>query len=88
MWKRKVMESIQILVRGKLRGKVLQNGAICVESYQINQDEHVVLAMREHPYDPYVVWYSDKEGNCRQGDYCHTLDEAMQRALKRSGWGK
>ena len=71
--------------RGVLRGAKLGNGALCVESWQVNQDEHVVLAMRTGSYDPYVVWYSDANGDCRQGDYCSTIGEALAIAEKRAG---
>lgn len=72
--------------RGALRGQTLQNGAICIESWQVNQDEHVVLAMRTGAYDPYVVWYSDKDGDCRVGDYCQTIQEAMEFAKGRGAY--
>jgi hypothetical protein len=71
--------------RGILRGTQLQNGALCIESWQVNQDEHVVLALREHSFDPYVVWYSDAAGNCCQGDYCQTIQEALSIANRRAG---
>jgi hypothetical protein len=70
---------------GTLRGNTLQNGAKCIESWQINQDDYVVLALREHSFDPYVVWYSDAAGNCRQGDYCQTIGEALGIAERRAG---
>lgn len=74
-----------ILTRGALRGQILQNGALCVESWQINQDEHVVLALREHPVDPYVVWTSTEDGNCSRGDYCRTIQDAIKAAERRAG---
>lgn len=73
------------MTRGALRGKMLQNGALCVESWQVNQDEHIVLALRDHPFDPYVVWTATDEGNCSRGDYCQTLQEAIKRAERRAG---
>jgi hypothetical protein len=73
------------MTRGALRGKMLQNGALCVESWQVNQDEHIVLALREHSFDPYVVWTSTDDGNCSRGDYCQTLQEAIKRAERRAG---
>ena len=76
---------MKLMTRGALRGQTLQNGAICVESWQINKDEHEVLDLREHSFDPYVVWYSDAAGNCRQGDYCQTIQEALFIANRRAG---
>jgi hypothetical protein len=49
---------MNLMTRGALRGHTLQNGALCLESWQINLDEHVVLALRDHSFDPYVVWTS------------------------------
>lgn len=80
------METIQVLQRGKLRGRVLENGALCIESWQIDPSNHVVLALRDHSYDPYVVWTATADGICSRGDYCHTLDEALQIGRKRAGW--
>jgi len=74
-----------VLTRGALRGHQLQNGALCIESWQINQDEHVVLALREHSYDPYVVWTSTVDGNCSRGDYCRTIQDAIACAERRAG---
>ena len=73
------------MTRGALRGKILQNGALCVESWQVNLDEHVVLALREHPVDPYVVWTATEDGNCSRGDYCRTIQEAIKAAERRAG---
>jgi len=73
------------LKRGALRGTQLQNGALCIESWQINLDEHVVLAIREHSVDPYVVWTSTEDGNCSRGDYCRTIQEAVAAAERRAG---
>jgi len=73
------------LTRGALRGQVLQNGALCLESWQVNLDEHVVLALRDHSFDPYVVWTSTADGNCSRGDYCRTIQEAISCAERRAG---
>jgi hypothetical protein len=73
------------MTRGALRGKTLQNGALCIESWQVNQDEHVVLALREHSVDPYVVWTATEDGNCSRGDYCRTIQEAIKAAERRAG---
>ena len=73
------------MTRGALRGKILQNGALCVESWQVNLDEHVVLALREHSVDPYVVWTATEDGNCSRGDYCRTIQEAIKAAERRAG---
>jgi hypothetical protein len=73
------------LKRGALRGTQLQNGALCLESWQVSVDHHIVLAMRDHSYDPYVVWDSTADGNCSRGDYCQTIQEAIQRAERRAG---
>ncbi len=73
------------MTRGALRGTQLQNGALCIESWQVNLDEHVVLALREHPVDPYVVWTATEDGNCSRGDYCRTLQEAIAAAERRAG---
>lgn len=72
------------LERG-LRGTTLQNGALCIASTIVRDGEAVVLAFRDHPVDPYVVWYSDLEGNCYQGSYCTTLEHAAQEFYRRSG---
>jgi hypothetical protein len=76
---------VNTMTRGALRGKILQNGALCVESWQVNLDEHVVLALREHPVDPYVVWTATEDGNCSRGDYCRTIQEAIKAAERRAG---
>jgi hypothetical protein len=73
------------MTRGALRGKTLQNGALCIESWQVNLDEHVVLALREHSVDPYVVWTATEDGNCSRGDYCRTIQEAIKAAERRAG---
>jgi hypothetical protein len=73
------------MTRGALRGKILQNGALCVESWQVNLDEHVVLALREHSYDPYVVWTATEDGICSRGDYCRTIQDAISCAERRAG---
>jgi hypothetical protein len=76
---------MNLVSRGSLRGLQLQNGALCIESWQINADEHVVLAFREHPIDCFVVWYSNEDGMCWQGDYCSTIQEAVAVAERRAG---
>jgi hypothetical protein len=76
---------VNTMTRGALRGKILQNGALCVESWQVNLDEHVVLALREHSVDPYVVWTATEDGNCSRGDYCRTIQEAIKAAERRAG---
>jgi hypothetical protein len=73
------------MTRGALRGTQLQNGALCIESWQINQDEHIVLALREHSYDPYVVWTATSDGICSRGDYCRTIQDAISCAERRAG---
>jgi hypothetical protein len=73
------------LKRGALRGTQLQNGALCLESWQVAADYHVVLALREHSFDPYVVWDASLDGNCSRGDYCQTIQEAVAVAEKRAG---
>lgn len=73
------------LESGALRGSQLQNGALCVESWQLSVDHHIVLAMRENSYDPYVVWDSTDDGNCSRGDYCRTIQEAIKKAERRAG---
>jgi hypothetical protein len=76
---------MNLMTRGALRGQILQNGALCLESWQINLDEHVVLALRDHSVDPYVVWTSSEDGNCSRGDYCRTIQEAVAAAERRAG---
>jgi hypothetical protein len=76
---------MNVMTRGALRGQQLQNGALCLESWQINLDEHVVLALRDHSFDPYVVWTSTEDGNCSRGDYCQTIQEAIACAERRAG---
>jgi hypothetical protein len=76
---------MRLVTRGALRGLQLQNGALAIESWQINADEHVVLAFREHPIDCFVVWTSDEFGNCFRGDYCSTIQEAISCAERRAG---
>ena len=80
------METVLVKQRGKLRGMTLQNGALCIESWQIDQDAHVVLALRETQFDPYVVWTAFEDGSCTRGDYCDTISEAVEVARKRAGW--
>ena len=48
---------MNVMTRGALRGQTLQNGALCLESWQVNLDEHVVLAMRDHSFDPILRYY-------------------------------
>ena len=80
------LEIVRDQVGQGLRGKHLQNGALCIASAPHRYDgEFVVLAFRDHPVDPYVVWYSDADGNCWQGDYCTTLMYAAARFFERSG---
>lgn len=67
------METIE-----SLRGQILQNGALCIESKK-RGDEFVVLAYRTHSYDPYVVWNADEAGNCWRGDYFPSLAAAVKR---------
>jgi hypothetical protein len=76
---------MELMTRGALRGTQLQNGALCIESWQINQDEHIVLALREHSYDPYVVWTATSDGICSRGDYCRTIQDAVRCAERRAG---
>jgi hypothetical protein len=76
---------MELMTRGALRGTQLQNGALCIESWQINQDEHIVLALREHSYDPYVVWTATSDGICSRGDYCRTIQDAISCAERRAG---
>lgn len=76
---------MKLVTRGALRGLQLQNGALAIESWQINADEHVVLAFREHPIDCFVVWYATEDGMCWQGDYCSTIQEAVRCAERRAG---
>lgn len=54
---------------------------------------YVVIALRaDHPLHPYVVWNAykttamaeDQNYNAERGDYCHTLEEALERYNKRS----
>ena len=73
------------LERG-LRGTHLQNGALCIAvAPAIFDGEFVVLAFRDHPVDPYVVWNADAAGNCWHGDYCTSLMYASARFFERSG---
>jgi hypothetical protein len=74
------------VARGRLRGTYLQNGALCIAAAPATHDgEFIVLAFRDHPVDPYVVWKADSAGNCWQGDYCTTLMYATARFFERSG---
>jgi hypothetical protein len=69
-----------------LRGTTLANGALCIASAPTRYEgEFIVLAFRDHPVDPYVVWTSDSAGNCHQGDYCTTLMYAAARFFERAG---
>jgi hypothetical protein len=76
---------MKLVSRGSLRGQKLNNGALCIESWQINADEHVVLAFREHPIDCFVVWTATEDGDCFRGDYCSTIQEAVAVAERRAG---
>jgi hypothetical protein len=75
---------MRLATRGALRGQVLQNGALCIESWQINADEHVVLALRDYAVDPYVVWTATEDGNCFRGDYCNSIHQAMEVVERRA----
>lgn len=75
----------QSLIRGVLRGTQLQNGALCVESWQVSQDTHIVLAIRDQSPHPYVVWEATADGDCSRGDYCQTVFEAIETAKRRAG---
>lgn len=76
---------MRLVTRGALRGLQLKNGALCIESWQINADEHVVLAFREHPIDCFVVWTATEDGECFRGDYCNTIQDAIAAAERRAG---
>ncbi len=76
---------MELMTRGALRGQTLQSGALCIESWQVNLDEHIVLAFRDHPVHPYVVWTATEDGDCSRGDYCGTIQEAMRAAERRAG---
>ena len=80
------LEVVRDQVERGLRGAILQNGALCIAAAPTKFDgEFVVLAFRDHPVDPYVVWNADSEGNCWRGDYCTTLMYASARFFERSG---
>lgn len=62
-----------------LTGTILQSGALCIASRSIGNDgDFAVLAFRTHPLHPYVVWNADSSGNCWRGDYCATINEAVE----------
>ena len=73
------------MTRGALRGQTLQNGTLCIESWQVNQDEHIVLALRDHGVHCYIVWTATEDGECSRGDYCATIQEAIAAAERRAG---
>ena len=78
--------TLKVVREAGLRGTTLANGALCLASASHRYDgEFVVLAFRDHPVDPYVVWNADSEGNCWRGDYCTTLMYASARFFERSG---
>ena len=80
------LEVVRDQVERGLRGTILQSGALCIAAAPTKFDgEFVVLAFRDHPVDPYVVWNADSEGNCWRGDYCTTLMYASARFFERSG---
>lgn len=76
---------MRLVTRGALRGLQLKNGALCVESWQVDQDTHIVLALRDHARDPFVVWDSTADGVCSRGDYCQTVFEALKAVERRAG---
>lgn len=73
------------MTRGALRNKIMQNGALCIESWQVNQDEHIILALRDHGVHCYIVWTATEDGDCSRGDYCGTIQEAIAIAERRAG---
>jgi hypothetical protein len=45
----------------------------------------VVLAKRDHPYHPFVVWRMEADtGVCEGGDYCATLAEGLAAFTRRA----
>lgn len=67
-----------------LTGMILNSGALCIDSAP-QGEEFVVLAFRSGSYDPYVVWNADQAGNCWRGDYCSSLDAAVEIFKSRLG---
>jgi len=57
----------------------LPSGAALVDVTLVRPDRAAVLARRDHPYHPFVVWtfYPYGAAGMHGGDYCATLDEAI-----------
>jgi hypothetical protein len=74
------------LVKTTLRGTILANGALCIAAVPgAYAGDFTVLAFREGSFDPYVVWEANQDGECWRGDYCSTLEEAMEAFERRTG---
>jgi hypothetical protein len=74
------------LVKTTLRGTILANGALCIASVAgPYAGDFTILAFREGSFDPYVVWNANQDGECWRGDYCSTLEEAMEAFERRTG---
>ena len=74
------------LVKTTLRGTILANGALCIASVTgAYPGDFTILAFREGSFDPYVVWEANQQGECWRGDYCSTLEEAMEAFERRTG---
>lgn len=73
------------LIKSSLVGELVSNGEhICIASRPIHSDTFIVLAFRaKHPVHKYVVWTSEHDGTCYQGDYFEDLGEAYERYLTR-----
>jgi hypothetical protein len=70
-------------------GDILDNGAIVIESKPLGglyPNDYLIIAVRPSTRDPYVVWnMRDENGilTAYKGDYCETLDEALEAYRKR-----
>tara|TARA_R110000824_G_scaffold386650_1_gene581637 strand:+ start:173 stop:448 length:276 start_codon:yes stop_codon:yes gene_type:complete len=43
----------------------------------------IILAKRDHPYEPFVTWLSIDGHHCESGSYFETRDQAVESFFKR-----
>jgi len=70
-------------------GSTLSNGALIVDSKPLSgayPNDYLIIAVRNTLPHPYIVWnMRDENGilTAYKGDYCETLDEALEAYRKR-----
>ena len=59
------------------RGLLTENGATILD-FKHSWDDYIVICFRpNHPFDNFVTWKSDEEGNCWSGHYYSDLQIAV-----------